>query len=164
MRSLISSLALGVALAVSARAGDFKLPDDNPVASFTIPASWKPSQYDNGVEATSDDGSVYIDVEPADTSSSEDATSAMTEAVKYLVKKGVTVDFDSAKQSKSKINGLDVINVIWKGKDADGDCAVSLTIFVVTAKKGVLLTYWGPQGSTKYDDDLTAIVNSIKPL
>jgi hypothetical protein len=66
----------GAALAVSVRAGDFKLPDDNPVASFTIPASWSPSEYEDGVEATSDDGSIYIAVEAADISSSDDVSSA----------------------------------------------------------------------------------------
>jgi hypothetical protein len=51
MRSLLLSAALGVALAGSVRAGDFKLPDENPVASFTIPGSWKPAEYEDGVEA-----------------------------------------------------------------------------------------------------------------
>jgi hypothetical protein len=165
VRHLFLSLVTVVTLTVSGRAGEFKLPDDDPVASFTIPSSWKPSEFEDGVEATSDDGSVYITVEAANVSSSEDATKAMSESVKYLVKKGVTLDSDSAKQTKSKINGMDVINVIWKGKDADGPCEVSLTIFVVTPKKGLLLTYWGPaEGAKKYDADLTAIVQSIKPL
>jgi len=58
VRKFIFFVIIGAALAVSVQAGDFKLPDDNPVASFTIPASWSPSEYEDGVEATSDDGSI----------------------------------------------------------------------------------------------------------
>ena len=88
MRCLILSAALGVALAGSVRAGDFKLPDENPVASFTIPGSWKPAEYEDGVEAASDDGSVYIAIEAADLSSEDDISSAMTASINYLGQKG----------------------------------------------------------------------------
>jgi hypothetical protein len=161
----IFSVVIGAALAVSVRAGDFKLPDDSPVASFTIPASWSPSEYEDGVEATSDDGSIYIAVEAADISSSKDVSGAMTESLKYLTKKGVTVNSDSVKQTDAKINGMDVVDISWDGKDSEGACRVSLSIVIVTAKKGLLLTYWGsPEGSKKYGKDLDAIAESIKPL
>jgi hypothetical protein len=138
--SLTLSVALGVALAVCARGEDFKLPEDNPVASFTIPDSWKPSRYHKGVKGTSDDGAVYIEVEPADTTSSKSATKAVSLAVAHVMKRGVTMDFDSGEQSKSKINGMHVTNVIWKGKDADHDCVVRITTFVVAPNKGLLRT------------------------
>jgi hypothetical protein len=165
VRQTIFFVILGAALAVPVRAGDFKLPDDSPVASFTIPASWSPSEYEDGVEATSDDGSIYIAVEAADISSSDDVSSAMIESLKYLTKKGVTVNSDSVKQTNAKVNGMNVVDVSWQGKDSDGACEVSLSIVVVTAKKGLLLTYWGsPEGKKKYDKDLQAIAESIKPL
>ena len=165
MRSLILSVTLGVALAGSVRAGDFKLPDENPVASFTIPGSWKPAEYEDGIEAASDDGSVYIAIEAADLSSEDDISSAMTDSINYLVKKGVTLDSDSAKQTKGKINGMDVVHVVWKGKDSEGACDISLAVVIVTAKKGLLLTYWGsPEGAKKYSNDLEATAESIKPL
>lgn len=165
MRKFIFFVIIGAAPAVSVPAGDFKLPDDNPVASFTIPASWSQSEYEDGVEATSDDGSIYIAVEAADLSSSEDVSSAMIESLKYLTKKGVTVNTDSAKQSNATVNGLNVVDISWAGKDSDGACEVSLSIVVVTGKKGLLLTYWGsPEGKKKYDKDLQAIAESIKPL
>src|SRR5258708_12119390 len=125
-------MILGAALAVSVRAGDFKLPDDNPVASFTIPASWSPSQYEDGVEATSDDGSIYIAIEAADISSSEDVSSAMIESLKYLTKKGVTVNSDSVKQTNAKVNGMEVVEIRWDCKDSDGAGEFSLTILVCT--------------------------------
>jgi hypothetical protein len=89
----------------------------------------------------------------------------MIESLKYLTKKGVTVNTDSAKQSNATVNGLNVVDISWSGKDSDGACEVSLSIVVVTAKKCLLLTYWGsPEGKKKYDKDLQAIAESIKPL
>jgi hypothetical protein len=60
---------------------------------------------------------------------------------------------------------MDVVHVVWKGKDSEGACDISLEIVIVTAKKGLLLTYWGlPEGAKKYSNDLEAIAESIKPL
>lgn len=153
------------ALLASAWAGDFKLPDQNPVASFTIPASWKPAAYEGGVEALSDDESVYIAVEAADLSSSSIIEDAMTKSLSYLKQKGVEVDQSTAKQTKAKLNGMDVIDVSWQGKDSDGDCNVSLTIVIVTGNKGLLLTYWAsPGGEKKHSEELVQILHSIKAI
>jgi hypothetical protein len=60
---------------------------------------------------------------------------------------------------------MDVVDISWDGKDSEGACRVSLSIVIVTAKKGLLLTYWGsPEGAKKYGKDLDAIAESIKPL
>jgi hypothetical protein len=152
------------ALLASAWAGDYKLPDQNPVASFTIPASWKPAEYEDGVEAVSDDQSVYIAVEATDLSSQSVIEDAMKASLSYLKKKGVEVDQSTAKQSQAKLNGMDVIDVDWKGKDSEGDCIVSLTVVVVTGNKGLLVTYWAsPEGEKKNAQEVVGILNSIKP-
>lgn len=153
------------ALLASAWAGDYKLPDQNPVASFTIPASWKPAEYEDGVEAVSDDQSVYIAVEATDLSSQSVIEDAMKASLSYLKKKGVEVDQSTAKQSQAKLNGMDVIDVDWRGKDSEGDCIVSLTVVVVTGNKGLLLTYWAsPDGEKKNSQELVGILHSIKPI
>ena len=153
------------ALLASAWAGDYKLPDQNPVASFTIPASWKPAEYEDGVEAISDDQSVYIAVEATDLSSQSVIEDAMKASLSYLKKKGVEVDQSTAKQSQAKLNGMDVIDVDWRGKDSEGDCIVSLTVVVVTGNKGLLLTYWAsPDGEKKNSQELVGILHSIKPI
>jgi hypothetical protein len=165
VQRFVLSVITGAALTVSMRANDFTLPDLNPVASFTIPASWNPSEYENGVEATSDDGTVYIAIEATDIASADDATSSMMQAMKQLAKKGVTVDVVSVKKTKAKVNGLDVVDVSWDGKDSEGACNVSLSIVMVTPQKGLLLTYWAsPEGEKKYEKDLREIGQSIKPL
>jgi hypothetical protein len=153
------------ALLGSAWAGDFKLPDQNPVASFSIPASWKPAEYEDGVEALSDDESVYIAVEAADLTSTSVIEDAMKQSLSYLKKKGVEVDQSTAKQTQGKLNGMEVVDVSWKGKDSEGDCNVSLTVVVVNGKKGLLLTYWAsPDGEKKNSQELVQILHSIKPL
>ena len=152
------------ALLASAWAGDYKLPDQNPVASFTIPASWKPAEYEDGVEAASDDQSVYIAVEATDLSSQSVIEDAMKASLSYLKKKGVEVDQSTAKQSQAKLNGMDVIDVDWRGKDSEGDCIVSLTVVVVTGNKGLLVTYWAsPEGEKKNAQEVVGILNSITP-
>jgi hypothetical protein len=152
------------ALLGSAWAGDFKLPDQNPVASFSIPASWKPAEYEDGVEATSDDGSVYLAVEAMDLSSQSAIEDAMKASLSYLQKKGVTVDQSTAKQTQGKVNGMEAVDVSWKGKDSEGECNISLTIVIASGTKGLLLTYWAsPDGEKKNSQDLGQIVNSIKP-
>ncbi|MBV8213450.1 MAG: hypothetical protein JOZ08_09555 [Verrucomicrobia bacterium] len=153
------------ALLASAWAGDFKLPDQSPVASFSIPASWKPAEYEDGVEAMSDDESVYIAVEATDLSSTSVIEDAMKQSLSYLNKKGVEVDQSTAKQTQAKLNGMDVVDVSWRGKDSTGECNVSLTVVVVTGKKGLLLTYWAsPDGEKKNSQDLVQILHSIKPI
>ena len=153
------------ALLASAWAGDFKLPDQSPVASFSIPASWKPAEYEDGVEAVSDDESVYIAVEATDLSSASVIEDAMRQSLSYLKKKGVEVDQSTAKQTKAKLNGMDVVDVSWRGKDSEGDCNISLTVVVVTGNKGLLLTYWAsPDGEKKHSQDLVQILNSIKAI
>ena len=153
------------ALLASAWASDFKLPDKSPVASFSIPASWKPAEYEDGVEAVSDDDSVYLAVEATDLSSTSVIEDAMKASLSYLEKKGVTVDQSTAKQTQGKLNGMDVIDVSWRGKDSEGDCNVSLTVVVASANKGLLLTYWAsPEGEKKNSQDLAQILHSIKPI
>lgn len=113
----------------------------------------------------SDDQSVYIAVEATDLSSQSVIEDAMKASLSYLKKKGVEVDQSSAKQSQAKLNGMEVIDVDWKGKDSEGDCIVSLSVVVVTGSKGLLVTYWAsPEGEKKNSQEVIGILHSIKPL
>jgi len=113
----------------------------------------------------SDDESVDIAVEATDLSSTSVIEDAMKQSLSYLNKKGVEVDQSTAKQTQAKLNGMDVVDVSWRGKDSTGECNVSLTVVVVTGKKGLLLTYWAsPDGEKKNSQDLVQILHSIKPI
>jgi hypothetical protein len=90
---------------------------------------------------------------------------AIEEAVKYLQGQGVTVDEKSMKQTEGKVNGMDGIDVSWKGKDKEGDAEISLTILAASKEKILLITYWAsPEGTKKHDKALDAILHSVKPL
>lgn len=89
----------------------------------------------------------------------------MKQSLSHLKKKGVEVDQSTAKQTKAKLNGMDVVDVDWKGKDSEGECVVSLSVVVVTGNKGLLLTYWAsPEGEKKNSQDVVQILNGIKPI
>lgn len=160
-KCLLVSVSL-LALTFPAFAGTFKLPDEKPYCSVTIPADWNPEAYENGVEALSKDESVYIAIETTDNGSVE---KSMKEAFEYLKKKGVVVDTATAKQVEGKIAGFDVVDLSWDGKDEDGACKVSLSVFAITDDKGLLVIYWAsPDGEKNNQVTITGIAKSIKKL
>ncbi|MBV9219311.1 MAG: histidine kinase, partial [Methylobacteriaceae bacterium] len=56
MKKLLLTTALALALPGFAFAATYKIPDDAPVAAITIPDDWSSKPIDNGVDATSGDG------------------------------------------------------------------------------------------------------------
>ncbi|CAN5612491.1 hypothetical protein BH09VER1_BH09VER1_21770 [soil metagenome] len=158
---LAGSLLLFMALS-SLSAGTFQFPDDNPVVSVTIPATWKPSEDETGVEATSKDEEVYIDIQSTNTKTVE---KGIDDALAYLKDKGVTVTADSVKKQELKLNGLNVFEIAWDGTDEDGACKISLSVISVTDNQGLLVIYWAsPEGEKKNQAALNQIANSITPL
>ena len=145
-----------------ALANTYELPDEKPVASVTIPGTWKPTAYEDGVECVSPDNEVYLAIEGIE---ADDLESSLQEAVKLLKKNGVSIDKSTEKQQALKINGLDGTEVLWKGKDKDGDCTVSFSFLPVTKKIGLMIVFWsGTELDKKSDSELGKIIRSIKPL
>lgn len=162
MKTTSLALLLALALLVPSHGKTFKLPDEESFASITIPDDWKSKEIDSGVEAQSADDEVYFYVEATDAQGVE---KQIEEAVKYLQGQGVTVDEKSMKQSEGKINGMEVMEVDWKGKDKDGATEISLSIVVVTKEKGLLIVYWAsPEGTKKHTKALGEIASSVKAV
>ena len=162
MKTLLAGSLLLFMGATSLSAGVFSFPDANPVVSVTIPASWKPSEDETGVEATSKDDEVYIDIQ---TTSSKTVEKGINDALAYLKEKGVTVNTDSVKKQDLKLNGMSVSDVSWDGTDEDGACKISLSVISVTDSQGLLVIYWAsPDGEKKNQAALNKIANSITPL
>lgn len=144
-----------------AEAKTIKLTGNRPVASVTIPDSWSPDEYDGGVEAQSPDDEVYVAVEM---SSVKGLESAASEAMKFFRKQGVTVKGEPV-QSEHKLNGMDVVDLAWQGRDKDGEAEISLSFVIVSETRVLLLYYWGsPAGGTKHRQTLSGILNSIKRI
>jgi hypothetical protein len=157
-KSVLAAFLLAT-LCVSTFAGTHKVPSDEPVATITVPDDWKTDEIDGGIEATSSDGEVYLAIEATDSDSIKESVS---EAVKYLKRKGVTVTDSSMKQEDGKLGEMDVVDISWDGKDEDGPAKISLTIVAVTKTEGLLVIFWAsPTGAKKHAEALTAIAKSI---
>ncbi|MGO4869767.1 MAG: hypothetical protein ACLPGW_04030 [Roseiarcus sp.] len=162
MIRLVSLAILALGLAVStAGAGTFPIPADDPIATVSIPNSWGPKTYDGGVEATSEDGAIYVALEEV---AADDVKSATEEGLKFFIKSGVEINFDAGKTNDTKINGLDAFDMAFTGKDKDGPANVSLTLVKTNAKgKFLMLYYWGsPDGEKANAADLAKISDSIQ--
>ena len=160
MNKLLLTVGCIAALSVPSLAGTHKIPKEDPIATITLPDGWEVDEIEDGIEATSADEEVYFYVEATDADTVEEA---MTEGAKYLGSKGVTVDEKSVKKEQTKLNGMDVIDISWDGKDKDGAAKVSLAVVAVTKEDGLLIVYWAsPEGDKKNAADLEKIANSIK--
>ena len=159
MRSfLVAALVL---LSSAAMAKTFPVPSDDPIATVSLPDAWSPEPYDGGVEATSDDGKIYVAIEQV---AAADVKSAIEEGLKFFVKSGVEIASDSMKTKETKINNLDAFDITFTGKDKDGAANISLTLVATNAAgKFLLLYYWGsPEGEKANMDDLKKISDSIQ--
>ncbi len=158
---MMAVLAVLSCLPGLAEAKTVKLTGAKPVATVTIPDSWKPDEYDWGVEAQSPDDEIYVAVE---VSSVKGLEKAAEEAMKFYKKQGVTVKGDPV-QSEHKLNGMDVVDLSWKGRDKDGEADISLSFVIVSETRVLLLYYWGsPAGGAKHRETLSGILNSIKRI
>lgn len=146
----------------SAFSATFKLPDDKPVVSITIPDSWKPEEIEKGVQGQTADSDVYLSVE---TTKNEKGMNAIIDDTFNMLKEHkVTLDTENKKENKFDLNGLPADELLFQGKDEDGPTVVSITF--VSAKDTVLVfTYWAsPEGDKKHTKELSAIVQSVKAI
>ena len=63
MRTPFLLVLFTVLYATHANAVEFKLPPGKPIATIDINAAWKPEAVTRGVQAQSEDGTVYLSVE-----------------------------------------------------------------------------------------------------
>ena len=139
MKTISLAVLFALALLTPAFAKTFKLPDEESFASITIPDDWKSKEIDKGVESQSPDDEVYFAVEATDAKGIE---KTIEEAVDYLKEQGVTVDLKTQKQTEGKINGMDAIDLEWKGTDKEGAAEISLSVIAVRTDKALVVTYW----------------------
>ena len=157
--ALVAMLLLGP-MAGAALAKSFKLPEKNPAATMSIPDSWKPVEIDDGIQATSPDGSVYMSIEVGDVGNIDDL---IENTFAYLKKNKVRIDDSTKKDSTTTVNGVEIRDFRWTGRDKDGPTEVGISFIPVAQEKVLLLTYWAsPAGSKKYSDAIISILSSIK--
>jgi len=155
MKKSIACLLLALSLTAPALADTLKFPEDKPVASITFPEGWKAAVKGDAIEASSEDGAVLIYVitaNPAMFGPSNDKAFAMLK---------VKPDFDTLKDSKSTLNGMNVAENKVDAKDAAGaTIKLTLTGIGVTKDKGLMVILRTP-AEVKNQEEITAIMNSI---
>ncbi len=160
MRMTLIATALGCLLAAPAMAKTYELPDANPAVSVTLPNSWKPTEVEKGVEATSPDGETYVALETATAKGME---TLIDEDIKFLTDQGVQIDRSSQQTHDTTQNGMSVSFLRWSGRDKDGPTNVTLGIFGVSDNLVLLMTAWSsPAGEKRYDKEMNDIVSNIR--
>lgn len=161
MKTIFAAAFVALSLSGAAQAATLEFPSDEPIASITIPDSWGPSETESGIEATSDDGAIYLSIDVAE---SDTTDKVIDDVFAFLEDNGVKIDPTTQKQSEDKFNGMEMTNFDWSGTDKDGD--VSIGVSLVSPKRGKLLviTYWGTKGEQeKHSKVLLDIISSLKP-
>ena len=155
MKTSIACLLLAFSLTAPALADTLKLPEDKPVASITFPEGWKATVTGDAIAASSEDGAVLINV----ITTRPDMLGPSNDKAFALLK--VKPDFDSYKDSKTTLNGMNVVLVTVDARDDSGGAMkLTLTSVEVTKDKGVMVILRG-EGVAKHQEEITAIMNSI---
>ena len=155
MKNSIAFLLLALSLIAPALADTLKIPADKPVASITFPDGWKASVSGDMITASSDDESVLINV----ITTRPDMLGPSNDKAFALLK--VKPDFDSFKDSKTTMNGMNAVVVTVDAKDESGGTTkLNLTSLETTKDKGVMVILRG-EGVANRQDEITAIMNSI---
>ena len=164
MLKTVLALSLLLALPAAAHAKAFKLGDDSndSITWISIPDTWEPSTFDNGVEGTSPDKETYVAAEIVDGSGLDAAGKDEDE---FFAKQKIKIKEDTKKEKEIEMNGLHGYDVTWEATDSDGPTHISLTMLKVADNKLLMLTYWGSEAGEKSNiADLQSISGSIKPI
>lgn len=161
MKTWLLALAFSALATVSARAADLTFPSDDPVATISVPDSWKPEETETGMQAMSPDDaiSIYIDVADATTSDK-----VIDDAVAFLEKNGVTIADTKPTETNGKANGIDMTAYDFEGTDADGPVSIGLAVLSPKPGKLLVVTYWGTKGDEDaHSAEVRDMIQSIKP-
>jgi len=155
MKKFISCLLLGSCLVAPAIAETLKFPGDKSFASITFPEGWEVLVNGDTIAAKSGDGSALIDVivtRPDMLGPSNDKAWAILK---------VKPDWDSFKENKSTINGMNANVATVDAKESGGTTVkLILTSLEVTKDKGLMFIQRG-EGIAANQDAITGILNSV---
>jgi len=154
MKTSLTCLLIALSLTAPALADTLKFPADKSFASITFPEGWKSTMTGDTIAASNEDEDVLIDVivtRPDMLGPSNDKAFALLK---------VKPDFDSYKDTKSTLNGMNVVTVTVDAKGDSGAMKLTLTSVEVTKDKGLMVILRG-EGVADNKEDITAIMNSI---
>jgi len=154
--------AVSIVLGASGFAKTMKLPSDEfPIASINFPSDWEPEEVTNGAAGQSPDTAVYLAAVAVGSDKGMEAE--LNDTFDMLKEHKVDLDKSSKQESKFDLNGEQVQELIFHGKDEDGPCSVSIS-FVPVKDKVVVLTYWVTSSKEKeHQEEVGKILRSLKP-
>lgn len=157
------ALVLTVA-AVPAHAQTFEL-GSPPVAVVDMPRAWSPTETDNGVEANSPDGRIYVSVESAPAQSDAQLQRLIAATFDWLREQGVRLDpLQPAKTFRHQHYG-DVTLGEVSGRDADGNpTSADIIVLMANPETAVLALLWyEPGAESEHQQTMIRLVQSIRP-
>jgi tRNA U34 2-thiouridine synthase MnmA/TrmU len=160
MKKFLAGASLCVGLLAPVFAGTHKVPPGEPIVTVEVPDKWKTTERGEHIEAISPDGAVSFLVMPAE---AKKINEAMGEAMRYLRNKdAITVRADSMQREAGQLNGMDVKNVSWLGKNQKGDVKINFKIMSIPEGKPVIVVYWAsPDAEKKHQKELNKMLQSI---
>jgi hypothetical protein len=164
MKTKIIVLAAVLSLLVlPAFAKTFKLPSEEfAIASIEFPKDWQPEEITNGVSGQSPDDAVYMSAVAV--GSEKGMNAELDDTFDMLKEHKVQLDQSTKKENKFKLNGEEVNELIFQGKDEDGPCSISIS-FIPIKDKVIVLTYWvNTEKEKEHQAEVGKILKSIKPV
>jgi hypothetical protein len=160
-KSIFTFIAISSLLVAPAFAKTMKLPNDEfAMASITFPNDWDPEEVNNGAAGESPDKAVYLSAVAVGSEKGMEAE--LDDTFEMLKSHDVEIDKDSKKENKFKLNGEEVDELIYHGKDEDGPCSISIS-FVPMKDKLIVLTYWVTTAKEeKHQEEVGKILKSLK--
>lgn len=162
MRTTLLFSLLTVCFTTRMYAAEFKLPPAKPVATIDIAAIWKPETIVRGVQAQTEDGTVYLSIEG--TADAGEMGKIIDESDAMLKTRKVALSRTTRKDNKFSFNGLPAEEIVYSGRDEDGPVTVSFT-FVTIREAAIVITYWASvDGDKKHHSEVSKILGSLKAV
>ena len=162
IKKIFALIALSSLVALPSFAKTFKLPNEEfAIASITFPKDWEPEEITNGVAGQSPDDAVYMSAVAV--GSEKGMNAELDDTFDMLKEHKVQLDKSTQKENKFKLNGEEVNELIFHGKDEDGPCSISIS-FIPMKSKVVILTYWvNTEKEKEHQEEVGKILTSMKP-
>ena len=150
-------------LVATASAKTYKIPEEDPVASVSVPDSWAPEATDKGIATESEDKEATVFFEVADAKSVD---TLMDENIAWLKEQKVTITESSKSEKDFKTASMSWSRISWDGTNEEfGPATIGFAFADVGNGKVLIVTYWiTKKGFKKHEEELDKIFDSVKKI
>jgi hypothetical protein len=160
MKKYIVAAALLAVACFPALAKNLAVPTKDPVATITIPDTWKTEEITYGYSAKSPDGDVFFSVEYASGSRLDKMLDNNTQWMKDN-----KIVPSTKEEREITLGGLSAKLLSFKAKDENGDTKVDFVFIDGGKGRLIMLTLWASEEEMAANaNDISAIQKSIKAI